>query len=98
MHQKNRFAAICATVLVTAALLFSVFFIALETNHDCSREHCAICHQIQTCQTLLSQLSSACAKPAGFGVLCFFALLLILRRPYVSVASSLVSQKVKLLN
>ena len=63
MHQKNRFAAICATVLVAAALLFSVFFIALETNHDCSREHCAICHQIQTCQTLLSQLPAPAQNP-----------------------------------
>ena len=53
MAKRTRFAAACGAVLLVFALLFSVFFIVSEADHNCIGEDCPICHQIQTCQKLL---------------------------------------------
>ena len=98
MARGTRFAAACGAALLVFALLFSVFFVVAEADHDCGGEHCAICHQIHACQELLEQLSAAHAAFACGAVLCFFALLFILRTQNILTASSPVLWKVKLLN
>ena len=98
MARKTRFAAACGAALLAFALLFSVFFLVAEADHDCGGEHCAVCHQIQTCQELLEQLSAAPAAFAAAAALCFRMLFLVLRTQDVFAVSSPVSQKVKLLN
>ncbi|MCI7473180.1 MAG: AraC family transcriptional regulator [Clostridiales bacterium] len=98
MARKTRLAAACGAALLVFALLFSVFFTVAEAEHDCGGEHCAICHQIQACQELLEQFSSAHTASAAAAVLCFFMLFLVLSTQNIVVASSLVLWKVKLLN
>lgn len=98
MTKRTRFAAACVAALLVFALLFSVFFIVAEADHDCCGEHCTICHQLQTCQRLLEQLSTAHSVSAGGAVLCFYMLLLVLRTQKIFAASSPVLKKVKLLN
>lgn len=98
MSKRMRLSAACGAVLLIFALIFSVFFVAAEADHDCSGEHCAVCHQLQICQTLLEQLSAAHTASAGAAVLCFFALLLVLRTRKAIVVSSPVLLRVKLLN
>ena len=97
MNKHARFAAACAAVLLACALLFSVCFVALETGHDCDGEHCAVCRQLQACQTLLERLAAACAALAK-GAAPLFFLLLPVRRAREIVAASPVLWKVKLLN
>ena len=49
-----------ASVLVLLAaflMLFSVLFLALEADHDCCGEGCAVCAQIQACEDLLRNLT-----------------------------------------
>ena len=98
MSKRTRLSAACGAVLLIFALIFSVLFVAVEANHDCSGEHCTICHQVQICQTLLEQLSTVRATLAGTTALCFFAVLLVLRTQMAIIASSPVLLRVKLLN
>lgn len=98
MPKKTRFSAACAAALLAFALLFSVLFLAAESDHHCSGEHCTICRQIQSCQRLLEHLSTAHAPAAGAAALCFFAPLLLLPVQNRLAASSPVLWKVKLLN
>lgn len=98
MAKRTRFAAACGAVLLVFALLFSVFFIVSEADHNCIGEDCPICHQIQTCQKLLEQLYAAHSTSGIGAVLCFFFLLAALRTQNIFTASSPVLWKVKLLN
>ena len=51
-HWKARLAALLALVLI-----FSVLYLALEADHDCHGEDCAICAQIHACTEILGQLA-----------------------------------------
>lgn len=97
MANRTRFAAL-GGALLAFALLFSVFFVALESDHDCSGKDCAICHQIHACQTLLEQLSAAHPSSVRGVLPCLFVLLLLLRTQHIFAPSSPVLWKVKLLN
>jgi len=48
---------LCMAVLFAVA--FSAFYIVAESGHDCTGEHCAICHQIELCKNLLRSLTIA---------------------------------------
>ena len=89
MAKKTRFAAACGAALLVFALFFSVFFVG---------EHCTICHQIQSVQKLLEQLSAAHTASVGEAVLGVYMLFCILWTQNIFVASSPVLWKVKLLN
>ncbi len=58
MIKSKRFASVLV-LLVAFIMLFSVLFIALEADHDCCGEDCAICAQIQVCENLLRNLMTA---------------------------------------
>lgn len=98
MVKKPRFAAACGAALLVFALFFSVFFVAAEADHDCGGEHCTICHQMQSVQKLLQQLSAAYTASVGEAVLGAYMLLCVLWTQNIFVASSPVLWKVKLLN
>lgn len=98
MAKGTRLAAACGAVLLVFALIFSVFFVVAEADHDCGGEHCTICHQIHVCQKLLEPFSAAYTASAGGAVLCFSALLLVVRTRNMAAVSSPVRWKVKLLN
>ena len=75
-----------------------MFFVVAEADHDCGGEYCTICHQIQSVQKLLEQLSAAHTASAGEALLGFYMLFLVLRTQNIFVVSSPVLWKVKLLN
>ena len=98
MAKKTRFVAACGAALLVFALFFSVFFVAAEVDHDCGGEHCTICHQIQSVQKLLEQLSAAHTASVGEAVLGVYMLLCVLWTQNIFIVSSPVLWKVKLLN
>ena len=98
MTKTTRFAAACGAALLVFALFFSVFFVVVAADHDCDGEHCTICHQIQSVQKLLEQLSAAHNASVGEAVLGDYMLLCVLWTQNIFVASSPVLWKVKLLN
>lgn len=96
MNKHARFAAVCAAVLLACALLFSVCFVALETGHDCDGEHCAVCRQLQACQTLLERLPAASGAAFAAAALCAGRAARRTRRALPAVSP--VAWRVKLLN
>ena len=95
MNKPKRLASVLA-LLAAFILLFSVLFIALEVDHDCCGEGCAICAQIQVCEDLLRNLLTiailAAAARCCFAPVCGFA-----DRDYCSVhPHTLIALKVKL--
>ena len=71
MNKPKRLASVFA-LLAAFMLLFSVLFIALEADHDCCGEDCAICAQIQACEDLLRNLLTVAALTVA--ARCYFAL------------------------
>lgn len=96
MKNSTRFAAVCGTTLLVLALLLSLLFVAVETDHHCTGEHCTICHQLQTAQQLLGQ---AAAHRQAAVVTVWFCVVLAMALPVRTVLfASPVMLKVKLLN
>ena len=46
MTKKFRFMTRLLAVVLAVVMLSSAIYIAVEADHDCSGEDCAICHQI----------------------------------------------------
>lgn len=59
MNKPKRLASVLV-LLVAFLMLFSVLFIALEADHDCCGDGCAVCAQIQVCEDLLRSLTTVC--------------------------------------
>ena len=55
MGKLKRLAAVLA-VLLAFVMLLSVLFIALEADHCCCGDDCAICAQLSVCENLLQNL------------------------------------------
>ena len=55
MTQKRRLLS-AAAALLAFVMLFSLVFLALEGDHDCQGEDCAVCAQIARCELLLKNL------------------------------------------
>ena len=59
MTNRKRILSAALAVLVLFVVLYSVFFIAAESHHDCIGENCPICYQISVCENTLKNLSLA---------------------------------------
>ena len=71
MTNKKRAAALFAAVAFVFVMLFSMVYIAEESNHDCIGSDCQICYQISVCQhTLRSVLLIACPVLFAAALLC----------------------------
>ena len=86
-------AAVLAVVMLSSAV-----YIAVEANHDCSGDDCAICRQISICENLLKTLGLAGAAAAGTAALTYALCKAILPCTERLGTGTLVSLKVKLSN
>ena len=57
MTKKFRLITGLLAAVLAAVMLSSAVYIAVEANHNCSGEDCAICHQLQVCENLLKSIS-----------------------------------------
>ena len=96
MRKDKRVSAMLLACVLTAVMLFSVFFIALEADHDCSGEDCVICAVLSVCEQALHRLM-------GFGQTAASALLVSAAAAFVwagvahfSRCRTLITLKVKL--
>ena len=90
------------TVLLAAAVLFmmlsSVFYIAIEADHDCAGEDCPICYQISVCEYTLKSVGQAVLVLILAGFIGIFIISLPAFTKKLAYHTSLVSLKVKLSN
>ena len=56
MTKKFRFMVRLLAVVLAVVMLSSAVYIAVEADHDCSGDDCAICRQISICENLLKSL------------------------------------------
>ena len=59
MTKKFRLITRLLAAVLAAVMLSSAVYIAVEANHNCSGEDCAICHQLQVCENLLKSIGLA---------------------------------------
>lgn len=64
---KNKLSILIVSILISAALLFSYLYIAFETNHDCTGEHCEICYEIQMRREFIKKIIFAGSTTLIFG-------------------------------
>lgn len=97
MIKTKQLAAMLA-LLLAFVMLFSVLYVALEADHDCCGEDCAVCAQLQFFEDLLRNLLSGMVA-SGFAAF-FCALTSVAAKPDCGFAAphTLISLKVKLSN
>ena len=96
MTKRTRILFALTAALLAVVMLFSVFYIAAETGHDCAGEDCRICRQIAICRDTLRLLVlavTAAVLAALFGGAYRGA---AFRRASAATQFTLVSLKVKL--
>ena len=96
MTRKFRLITRLLAAVLAAVMLSSAVYIAVEANHTCSGEDCAICHQLQVCENLLKSIGLVDAA-AVFAATVRYALCRVIPSCAELVrTSTLVSLKVKL--
>ena len=98
MTKKLCFMTRLLAAVLAVVLLSSAIYLAVEANHDCSGDDCAICRQISICENLLKSLGLAGAAAAITAVLTYTMCRAILSCTEMIGTLTLVSLKVKLSN
>ena len=98
MTKKPYFMTRLLAAVLAVVMLFSAVYIAVEADHDCSGEDCAICHQIGVCENLLNSRGVAGAVAAITAAFTYTMCRAILPCAETIGTLTLVSLKVKLSN
>ena len=96
--KKKRLLTLLAALLLLVVFLSSAIFIVVEADHDCTGNHCSICHHIRLCQGILEQLYTIAGFISIFAAMRHSLQLII---PYIQKNHShltLITLKVKLSN
>ena len=98
MTKKSRLITGLLAAVLAAVMLSSAVYIAVEANHDCSGDDCAICQQIGVCENLLKSLGLAGAAAAISAAFAYTVCRAILPCAEMNGTLTLVALKVKLSN
>ena len=98
MTKKSRLITGLLAAVLAAVMLSSAVYIAVEANHNCSGEDCAICHQLQVCENLLKSIGLAGAAAAISAAFTYTVCRAILPCAEMNGTLTLVALKVKLSN
>ena len=98
MTKKSRLITGLLAAVLAAVMLSSAVYIAVEANHNCSGEDCAICRQISICENLLKTLGLAGAAAAITAAFTYTMCRAILPCAEMNGTLTLVALKVKLSN
>ena len=98
MTKKLCFMTRLLAAVLAVVMLSSAVYLAVEANHDCSGEDCAICRQISICENLLKSLGLAGAAAAITAAFTYTVCRAILPRAEMNGTLTLVALKVKLSN
>ena len=98
MTKKLCFMTRLLAAMLAVVMLSSAIYIAVEANHDCSGDDCAICRQISICENLLKSLGLAGAAAAITAAFTYTMCRAILPCAETIGTLTLVALKVKLSN
>lgn len=85
-------------LMMLVIVLFSAFYIAAETDHDCTGEDCPVCACIQLCESTLRGISDGISVASS--VIIPFLFILSAAALFVTAVPSdtLISRKVRMNN
>ena len=98
MTKKFRFMTRLLAAVLAVVMLSSAVYLAVEADHDCSGDDCAICRQISICENLLKSLGLAGAAAAVTAAFTYHMCKAILPCAETTDTLTLVALKVKLSN
>ena len=98
MTKKLCFMTRLLAAVLAVVMLSSAVYLAVEADHDCSGDDCAICRQISICENLLKSLGLAGAAAAISAAFTYTVCRAILPCAETSGTLTLVALKVKLSN
>ena len=98
MTKKLCFMTRLLAAVLAVVMLSSAVYIAVEADHDCSGDDCAICRQISICENLLKSLGLAGAAAAITAAFTYTMCKAILPCAEMTDTLTLVALKVKLSN
>ena len=98
MTKKPCFMTRLLAAVLAVVMLSSAVYLAVEADHDCSGEDCAICRQISICENLLKSLGLAGAAAAVTAAFTYTMCKAILPCAEMTDTLTLVALKVKLSN
>ena len=98
MTKKLCFMTRLLAAVLAVVMLSSAIYLAVEADHDCSDDDCAICRQISICENLLKSLGLAGAAAAITAALPYTVCRAILPCTEMNGTLTLVALKVKLSN
>lgn len=98
MTKKLCFMTRLLAAVLAVVMLSSAVYIAVEADHDCSGDNCAICRQISICENLLKSLGLAGAAAAITAAFTYTVCRAILPCAEMTGTLTLVALKVKLSN
>ncbi len=95
LKNKNLIAGVICAAFVFI-FLFSVIFIAVEGDHDCTGEDCPICMEIQACIQTLQTLGTALSSFILLATVIYISVIRTANSYQRSALHTLVTLKVKL--
>ena len=98
MTKKLCFMTRLLAAVLAVVMLSSAVYLAVEADHDCSGDDCAICRQISICENLLKSLGLAGAAAAISAAFTYTMCRAILPCTETTDTLTLVALKVKLSN
>ena len=98
MTKKLCFMTRLLAAVLAVVMLSSAVYLAVDANHDCSGDDCAICDQISSCENLLKTLGLAGTAAAISSWFTYTVCRAILPCAETSGTLTLVALKVKLSN
>ena len=96
MTKKLCFMTRLLAAVLAVVMLSSAIYLAVEADHDCSGDDCAICHQINVCENLLKSIGLAGSAAATVAAILYILCRIIPSCIEVARTFTLVSLKVKL--
>lgn len=85
-------------IVVLAAVMFSITYIAVESGHECCGKDCHICASIRECEKNITQIRSGTGKSTNVVVVPFITFLIttVMCFETVFIKESPVSDKIRL--
>lgn len=95
---KKRILTAVTMFMIVFVVIYASFYIAYETEHECTGDDCPICCQIEIYESALKNIASAVVAAAAAVVFGYGSCVQVVRSAEIISARTLVSLRVKLSN
>lgn len=99
MQNTNKSKKIIFSLTCLLLIIFSLFFVLVETNHKCEGHDCLICYVIHLSENNIKLVKILFKAIIAFSLFCVVQKIFILKNVFnLKIVQTLVSKKIKLNN